>query len=147
MDRQRDIGFAIRRLSNLIKRDVEKSCCKMEIDTVKGVNGWAIRYFYENREKDIFQKDFESKFSIRRSTASKILKTMEQKGLIERKCVDSDARLKKILLTEKAIEVHKRITEDISHREKRLKQGISEEELSLFFQIMDKFSANMEEGK
>ena len=41
MDRERDIGFAVRRLSNLIKRDIEKSRGKLGIDPVKGVNGWA----------------------------------------------------------------------------------------------------------
>ena len=135
----------MRRLSNLIKRDVENSCEKIGIDRVKGVNGWAISYFYENSDKDIFQKDFEEKFSIRRSTASKILKTMEQKGYIERVSVENDARLKKIVLTKKAIEIHQKITRDIELREERLRKGVSAEELKTFFEVMMKFSNNMEE--
>ena len=145
MDRERDIGFAVRRLSNLIKRDIEKSRGKLGIDPVKGVNGWAINYFYENRSRDIFQKDFETNFSIRRSTASGILKTMEQKGLIERLSVESDARLKKIVLTDAAIEIHKRITEEIAEREKRLRMGIDEADLDVFFEVINRLSFNMEE--
>ncbi len=144
MDRENDIGFAIRVLSNLIKRDVEKSRISLGIDPVKGINGWAIRYFYENRDKDIFQKDFESAFSIRRSTASKILKTMEQKGLIERVSVESDARLKKIIITDTAVDIHKKITAEIENREERLREGISDEELRVFFGVMKKLTANME---
>jgi len=146
MDREKDIGFCVRRLSNLIKRDVEKSRIKLGVDPVKGVNGWAIKYFYDNRNKDIFQKDFETEFSIRRSTASCILKTMEQKGLILRQSVESDARLKKIVLTEKAIELHHKITEEIQNREKRLRKGISPDDLVIFLNVIEKLCVNMEDN-
>ncbi len=145
MDREKDIGFAVRRLSNLIKRDVEKSKIRLGLDPVTSVNGWAIGYLFANRDKDIFQKDFENQFSIRRSTASNILKSMEQKGLIERISVESDARLKKIVLTEKAFEIHRKIMLEIEEREQRLRKNISEDELTAFFNVMKKLSANMED--
>ncbi len=145
MNRRNDIGFNLRMLSNLIKRDVERSRNEMGITIPKGVNGWAISYFYENRDKDIFQKDFESKFSIRRSTASNILKTMEQNGFIERVSVESDARLKKIILTQKAIDIHHAIIKDIQKREERLRQGISQLEIDAFLITLNKMAANMEE--
>ena len=145
MRREREIGFVIRRLNNAIKRDVEKSKDELQVEEIKGINGWVISYFYENRDKDIFQRDFEEKFSIRGSTASRMLKTMEQKGFIERQSVANDARLKKIVLTEKAIKQHNIIMNDIIKREKRLKNGIDEEELDVFFKVMNKLTANMEE--
>ena len=141
----KDIGLTVRKLSNLIKRDIESSPSRIGVDTIKGVNGWAIRYFYENSDKDIFQKDFEERFSIRRSTASKILKTMEEKGYIKRISVESDARLKKIVLTDTAVELHKKITADIAAREKRLRQNVTEQELEIFFKVMEKFTANLED--
>ena len=145
MKRENEIGFVVRRLSNLIKRDVESSKQRIGLDPLTDVNGWAIGYLYDNRDKDIFQKDFENKFSIRPSTASNILKTMEQKGLIERLSVESDARLKKIVLTDAAIEIHKRITEEIAEREKRLRMGIDEADLDVFFEVINRLSFNMEE--
>lgn len=144
MPREKEIGFVIRRLNNAIKRDVEKSKSELQIEHIKGINGWVINYFYENRDKDIFQRDFEEKFSIRGSTASRMLKTMEQKGFIERQSVENDARLKKIVLTEKAIKQHNIIMNDIIKREERLKSGISEEELNVFFEVMKKLTENME---
>ena len=144
MDRQNDIGFAVRTLSNLIKRDVEKSKAELGIEGANGVNGWAITYLYDNKDKEIFQKDFESKFSIRPSTASKILKTMEQKGFILRESVESDARLKKITLTKKAVELHEKVISSIEDRELRLREGISSSEVEAFFKIVNKFKANME---
>lgn len=145
MQRKNDIGFAVRRLSNAIKRDIEKSKLKMQIDSAKSINGWALNYFYENRDRDIFQRDFEQKFSIRRSTASKMLKSMEQNGFIERVSVESDARLKKIVLTDKAVEHHKRILEDIERREKILRKGLTETEVKQFLNILQVITANMEE--
>lgn len=145
MKRENEVGFVVRRLSNLIKRDVESSKLKLGLDPLTDVNGWAIGYLYDNRHRDIFQKDFENKFSIRPSTASNILKTMEQKGFIERVSVESDARLKKIVLTSKAIEIHKNVIKEIEEREKRLKFGIDTEELKIFFSVIKKLSANMED--
>ncbi len=145
MQKRNDIGFKIRMLSNLIKRDVEKSREKTGITLPKGINGWAISYFFENRDKDIFQKDFESEFSIRRSTASNILKTMEQNGFIERVCVPYDARLKKIVLTKKAIDIHTTVMESIQRRETRLRNGLSQSEIDEFLKTLSKITANMED--
>lgn len=144
MQRKNDIGLAIRKLSILIKRDIEKSKIKLGIDTLKGVNGWAINYFNDNRDKNIFQKDFEEKFSIRRSTASNILKNMEQKGLIKRIAVENDARLKKIVLTEAAIDLNNKINEDIKLREIKMRKDIDQKELEIFFKVIDKISDNLE---
>ena len=145
MSRENDIGFAVRMLSNAIKRDVEKAHTKLKIEHPKGVDGWAINYFYENRGKDVFQKDFEEKFSIRRSTASRMLKNMEQKGFIKRESVEFDARLKKITLTEKAEKQHKLILESIKKREERLRNGLSEQEVKIFLELLKRITHNMEE--
>lgn len=141
-----EIGFKIRMLSNLIKRDVEKERSELGFTMPKGINGWAIAYFFDNFGKDIFQKDFETEFSIRRSTASNILKTMEQNGFINRIGVAHDARLKKIVLTDKAINIHKAVTKNILDREQRLKKDLSEKEIETFLNVADKMIKNMEES-
>jgi DNA-binding MarR family transcriptional regulator len=146
MKERNEIGFKVRILANLIKRDVEKSKSELGIDLPKGINGWAISYFFDNSDKDIFQKDFENEFSIRRSTASNILKTMEQNGFITRESVVSDARLKKIVLTEKAINIHKSVLKSINEREERLRQNLSYQEIETFLKITDKLIKNMEDS-
>ena len=145
MQHDKNIGFNIRRLSNYIKRDIEKSSASGKIVLPKGVNGWAIHYFYENRDKQVFQRDFEERFSIRRSTASNILKTMEQNGFIERVSVESDARLKKIILTDKAIKIHEEIMRDIERRETLLKKGFTNAEIEQFLAMIDRLILNLED--
>ncbi|MBQ8740876.1 MAG: MarR family transcriptional regulator [Clostridia bacterium] len=143
MQKERHLGFEIRTLNNYVKRFVQ-STKPAEFKESTGVHGWAIRYFYENRDKDIFQRDFEARFSIRRSTATNMLKLMEKNGLITREPVAYDARLKKIVLTEKAIEIHKKATKNIEMIESTLKKGITEEELNSFYSVVDKIKANLE---
>ena len=147
MPSERDIGFEIRTLSNLIRRDVEKNIAAMDPKPNGRVHGWAINYFYENRDRDIFQKDFEEKFLIRRSTASNMLKLMEKDGYIKRVSVENDARLKKIVLTDKVIKTHTAICRDIAAREKRLRKGLTDEELEAFFRIVEKLKKNMENAE
>ena len=74
-------------------------------EDVTAVNGRIIMYLYHHKEEDIFQKDIENEFSIRRSTSSSIISLMEKKGYIERVSVAHDARLKKLVLTDKALQV------------------------------------------
>lgn len=143
MKKERQLGFEIRKLNNLVKRYMESKKPE-EFDKSTGVHGWAIRYFYENRDTDVFQRDFESRFSIRRSTATNMLKLMEKNGIIHRESVPYDARLKKIVLTEKAIEIHKKATKNIKMVENTLKKGITEEELIVFYNVVDKIKNNLE---
>ena len=145
MQHEKNIGFNVRRLANYIRRDIEKSSAAGNIVLPKGVNGWAIHYFYDNRDKQIFQRDFENRFSIRRSTASNILKTMEQNGFIQRVSVENDARLKKIILTEKAIKIHEEIMKDIERREALLRKGFTETEIEQFVSMIDRFILNLED--
>lgn len=137
------IGFQVRSLNNLLKRNFE-SYRSREIEFPTGVHGWAIGYFYNNRDKDIFQRDFESHFSIRRSTATRILQLMEKNGLVIRTAVSTDARLKKISLTDKAVAIHEAVINHLDELETQLKKGISQSELDIFFSVIDKIKANLE---
>ena len=102
----RRLGFEIHKTSRIIKRYMDSDATKSYVDKMTGTHGRALGYFANNRDRDIFQKDFEQEFNIRRSTASAILSLMEKNDLIKRESVPYDARLKKITLTEKALEIH-----------------------------------------
>ena len=92
-------------------------------------------------------QEFEEKFSIRRSTASNMLKLMEKDGYIKRVSVENDARLKKIVLTDKAVKIHTKICEDIAARERKLRNALTDEELEAFFRITEKLKKNMENAE
>ena len=141
---KRKLGFEIHRTSRIVKRYMDKDAYKSYVENITGTHGWVIGYLYNNRHRDIFQKDFEKEFDIRRSTASKILSLMESNDLIVRESVPYDARLKRIVLTEKAIEVQGVMEKAFGKMEEKIKEGISEEELAVFFRVLDKVNKNME---
>lgn len=143
MEEKRMVSFEIRTLNNRIKRSII-AAQPPELDEFTVVHSWALRYFYENRDTDIFQRDFETFFSIRRPTATRILQSMEKKGLIARKSVVSDARLKKIIPTPKAMQRYSLIVQGLQEMETRLSYGIDDDELNAFFQTLDKIKQNLE---
>lgn len=144
MDMPRFVGVEISKTNNVLKRKCSDAELSREIDEATGKSGWIIGYLAENDNKDIFQKDIEEKFSVRRSTVSSMLKLMEKKGLVTRESVNFDARLKKIVLTPKAREMHCRMLKYLNMTEKKLKMGISDEELKTFFEVLEKIRKNAE---
>lgn len=142
--REREIGFEVKTLSNLIKRKFLEGMEKDNANDLTGVQRWTIRYIYLNRDKDIFQKDIEKEFKIRRSTATGVLQLLEKNGYILREHVEQDARLKKLVLTDKAITVQKKIEKRITEVEKILVKGLTEEEIENFYSIIEKIKKNAE---
>lgn len=144
MHNNQDIGFLIKIVSNLIKRKVESYLSNKHSICLTSFQGKIAGYLYLNKEKDIFQKDLEEAFSVRRSTITEVLKLMEKNQLIEKQSVEKDARLKKIVLTQKAIELHFKIKEDLKEIEKIIKKDISNEELEVFINVLNKIRKNIE---
>jgi len=141
------IGREFHSLNNLIHRYFEFSSHKREVETITGNNGWIIGYLSANADKDIYQRDIEKHFTIARSTASKVLRLMEDKGLIQRQAVAHDARLKKIVLTQKAYEVKGLMREDTEIMERTLTKGFTEEELETLHSYIQRMKDNITNTK
>ena len=139
------VGLEIRKLDRTISRNLEIHVKEAGIDEVTLMHGWIIRYLYENREQEIYQKDIEKYFSIGRSTVTNIIQLMEKKGYIRRESVSCDARLKKVLLTQKGIQSHEAIEELIRQLEKEMTQGIEPEEFAIFLNVIHKIRENIEQ--
>lgn len=144
MEHRDEIGFQVRMLSNLIKRQVDQTVFQGREKPATGMQGWVIGYLYGNRNKDVFQRDLQEQFSIRRSTVTGILQLMEKNGLITRTSVKQDARLKKITLTPKAIEMHEQIIKGIQSVENKISAGLTPEERKTFIELCEKIRANIE---
>lgn len=135
------IGIELRYLNNLIRRYVDNKLHKKYIDSVTGTNGWIIGYIAAHG--DVYQKDLETEFGITRSTASKVVGLMVQKGLIEHRSVPQDARLKKLVLTDKALELSKLMNQDHEAVEQTLKKGFTEEELVNLHAYIERMKQNI----
>jgi len=137
------IGSELWSLHNLIRRYFDFATHRSEIESITGNNGRIIHYLAENADKDIYQKNLERQFSITRSTTSKVLRLMEQKGLITRQAVEHDARLKKITLTDKAWEMRKIMSGDKDKMEQTLTRGFSGEEIKTLYSYIQRMKDNI----
>ena len=141
--REEKIGFEIRRLDHMLGRNMQAHVRAAGIDEVTLMHGWIIRYLYTNQDKDVFQKDIEQYFSIGRSTVTNIIQLMERKGYIARESVEHDARLKKVVLTEKGIRNQEMLEDLVESLDTRLVDGITDEELYVFYSVIEKLKRNL----
>ncbi len=139
------VGMEIKCLNNLIRRYFCSSSLMKECDNLTGMHGFILGYLFEktSEKQEVFQKDIEKRFDIRKSTASEILNLMEKNGLIVRESVDYDGRCKRIVLTDKANELCARIDEQFEDTEKMLTDGVSEKDLKTFFGVVEQMKANV----
>ena len=143
MRTKRYIGIEIRALDNQIKRLIDSKIQKSAFCRLTGSNGWIIDYIRKKSPKPVYQKDLEAEFNITRSTASKVLNLMEEKGFIVRESVPEDARLKKLVLTPEAIEISKGMEADRDAIERQITKGFSEKELQQFYSYMERIRKNV----
>lgn len=128
---------------NLICRQVVLPPAFKGDESLTPMQIWIIEYLYVNQDRNVFQRDLEADFNVRRSTISGILQNLEKKGLILRESVDEDARLKKITLTEDAITIHEEVLQKIASLEEKMTEGIVEEEWMVFYKVLKKIKENL----
>lgn len=143
MKKRRDVGHEIHALSNLLGRRVEAGKRERGMGEITPMQIWIIRYLHDHQEKAVFQKDIERDFSITRSTVTGILQLMEKNGYIDRMTVPEDARLKKLVLTEKGENLLHMVCEHVTETEKMLIRGMTEEEVDTLFRLLDKVKQNL----
>ena len=97
--------------------------------------------------KNVYQKNIEAEFKIRRSSVSSVLNTMEKNGYIERQSDDSDARLKKIVLTDKAKLASCKHRKAIDAFEESAIKNFTEEEISALKELLGRVLGNVREIK
>ena len=139
MDKFR-IGGEFRAISNLIKRKFDSDSIIAYQKNVTGTHGYVLGFIRRKNSDGIsvYQRDVEQAFMIRRSTATEILNVMEQNGLIIRKPNEKDKRMKELVVTKKAIEIHDKIIARLDMLDDEIKSQLSCEELSTLEIIMAK---------
>lgn len=142
MDWSKNIGHKTRVMHNYIDKYFHTSWEKKGIEPTR-MQCATLHYLRANQEKEVFQKDLEATFSISGATATNILKVMEKDDLIHREPVPTDARLKKLVLTEKGIAFDDAARENIVRLEEGMKKGFTEEELTIFREYLDRMTQNI----
>lgn len=143
MRQEHHVGYEIKALANLLRRKVLETAGTPEGDDFTEMQAKILGFLCHNQDQEVYQKDIEEAFYIRRSTASRLLKRLEADGFILRQPVSWDARLKRVTTTPKAEALHQEIMERIASVERTLTRDISQQELDQFLATVEKLKRNL----
>ena len=92
----------------------------------------------------VYQKDIENSFGIKRSSVASILSNMEKGGYIIREVDKSDARIKKVLLTENGQKLQREIGLTINMIEEIIARNMSDKDKSELIRLTRLAISNIE---
>lgn len=141
------VGFSIHKLDIEMKKLMDAAMHADGYDDVTLTHGWILKYLYDNRDKEVYQRDIEKHFSIGRSTVTTIIQLMEKRDLVRRESVECDARLKKVMLTEKGYQHHEHVVVNMNSTHEKILGGLSREEKEILLQLMKKIESGISDCK
>lgn len=133
------LGILINKIANQLKRKMDKEM--NENYNLTKTQSLVLSYINSNNE--IYQKDIEKRFSIRRSTATEILNLMEKRNLIKRIPSKIDKRINIIEITEEGLKLEKVGKEKIKELEKQMTKSLTKEEKKELIRLLEKVEQNL----
>lgn len=137
-----NIGNKVRIIHNYIDKYFHSSWEKAGIEPTR-MQCATLHYLRHHKDEDVFQKDLEAAFSISGATVTNILKVMEKDGLITRIPMEKDARLKKLVMTEKGKQYDEVARTNVVRLEAGMEKGFTEEEITRFREYLDRLTQNI----
>ena len=138
--------LVFKRFGHQIHLMVQKEAKRCGIEFMGGPQGQVLR-FLDHREHEqelTLIKDIEQELKITKSVASNLVKRMVQNGLVELEASPSDKRAKFVRLTDKSRSQMKQVKSFFDRIDRSLLEGISEENLAIFEEVLGKLQANVE---
>ena len=137
--------LVFKRFGHQVHLMVQKEAKRCGIEFMGGPQGQVLR-FLDRREQEqelTLIKDIEQELNITKSVASNLVKRMVQNDLVELEASPSDKRAKFVRLTDKSRSQMKQIKSFFDRIDRSLLEGVSEEELAIFEEVLDKLQANV----
>ena len=130
--------LAFKRFGHQVHLMVQQEAKRCGIEFMGGPQGQVIRFldYREVSEQAVLIKDIEKELNITKSVASNLVKRMVQNGLVELEVSPNDKRAKYVRLTDKSRSQMKPIKSFFDRIDRSLLDGISEEKLAVFEEVM-----------
>ncbi|MBO4359474.1 MAG: MarR family transcriptional regulator [Eubacteriaceae bacterium] len=146
MDHTSSMLYRLRHISQSVVHTVERNAGEHSYSTVSPVQMMILDWLSRSGDAPVFQKDIARRFNIRHSSVTAIIQNMERNAVIERRAMETDARLKRIRITEKGAELAEKCRADMDSIEELLRSALTGEELESFFAITGKLIQRLDEG-
>ncbi len=143
----KSIGLEIKKVNNLIIRYLIEKTKEITNIPLTPVQIMIIRFLNNSVNKNIYQKDIEDFVQMRKSTISGVLDTMEKNNIISRINSKNDLRSKRIILTDFGKELSIKLKIQKEEFDNLLKNNINDEELNIFYNVIDKIIFNLKGEK
>lgn len=137
----RKIGKEMREVQQLLHRKYELKK-EQQSEKLTQVQVHVLMYIHRH-EGQVFQKDIEQHLKVRRSTASQILNVLERESYVERMRLESDARMKEIVVTDKTLALIDSMEKHMKETESMLRVNISDNDMETFFKVIDQIKENL----
>ncbi|VTY22286.1 MarR family protein [Streptococcus parasanguinis] len=134
-----------KKVGHLIHLLVEREAKKRGFEFFAGPQGQVL-VFLSHREKEgkvTLIRDIEQELHISKSVASNLIKRMERNGFIYIEPSPTDKRAKFVFLVDSVKANLKDMKLFFEEVDQSLVAGVSEEELTIFFKVMQQFYENM----
>lgn len=105
-----------------------------------------IALYYLGLDSNISQKDLALKMSVKDSSIARLLDRMERDNLVRREKSIEDRRITNVFLTDKGKDMREELLPEGEKFSNLLLNGISEEELQIFDDVLCKMVKNVLEG-
>ena len=138
--------LVLKRFSHQVHLMVQKEAKRCGIEFMGGPQGQVLRFlgWREHEQELTLINDIEQELNITKSVASNLVKRMVQNGLVELETSPSDKRAKFVYLTEKSRSQMKQVKSFFDRIDRSLLEGIPEENLLIFEEVLGKLQANVE---
>lgn len=138
--------LVFKRFGHQVHLMVQQEAKRCGIEFMGGPQGQVLRFLdrREHNQELTLIKDIEQELNITKSVASNLVKRMVQNSLVELEVSPNDKRAKYVRLTNKSRSQMKQIKSFFDRIDRSLLDGISEEKLAVFEEVMGRLQANVE---
>ena len=131
------------KLKDLDKMIVRSLLDQEKLELLPSPTQMQIIEYIINSDEEVLHCDLEKAIKLTRATISGVLKTMEKKNLITRVISSKDARVKKIILSDKTKKMYLESKAKLEALVELITSNISDNEINIFLDVMNKMQENL----
>ena len=140
MQPENAVGPRLKRISNALDRKRTLDLEDLDLTSSQGmVLGWLVR----RQEAPVNPGEIGRHFGLSHPTVTGILQRLEAKNFIRYAGDSGDRRKKRVIVTEKALDVHQRVVQRFQETETLITEGMSEREIGALLGLLDRVIDNI----
>lgn len=143
------LGLQIKIVAKLLKQSVSDKIASLDLTSSQSfVLGYLC--YHAQQGKAVYPRDIEKHFGFTHPTVSGLLQRMEAKGFLRMEPSEEDRRCKRIVITDRALQVNQQMLEQLEAAEQQMVRGMSEAEIAQlhvqFERMIQNLTPTSEEG-